>query len=444
MPPNRLKKLAVTSFQRNLWQTLKPLGVDIFPLAIGEVVSKFAGFLLAVYLARHMGKEVFAIFALGQAAFQYTMAGTNLGVRYIAVRSVAKDTKLSSPIVNFATKRRLMLGFISVVFGICYGAFGPIPDDARWFVISFSMVALCHALSVDWIAWALRSFIHMAIWRALPPVAILLVTLAACRISDMHFGAIVTGGFLGHGLIIYLSWKFWKQHKNPNVQPSVTEIRRIKAEMSWKNITILGSAAVFVLLFTNLDIFMLAALSNKEELALYNSAYRILLLFFGFYFIFTQTMLPKMSKRGTLSSIARHGFFVKVLVALFLIGSLISFILYWFGRNLLIFVFGKPYSEAWPLLKLLLLCIPFEFLTSFLGTAFTASALYPYHSASLLIVVLSNFLLNLWLIPLYGAIGAAWTTFISYLLFIIIQLFILTYFLRWNVDRGQIFYNTSL
>jgi len=403
----------------------KSIAVDIFPLAVGQVVSKFAGFLLAVYIARNMGKDIFAIFALGQAALMYTFTGTDLGVRLISVRLIAKDPKLLPTVAKLVLRRRLLLGIVSVFLTVFYGIFGPLPEDARCFVVSFSTIALCYALSIDWAAWALRSYFNMAVWQMLPTVVILLITIGAHSIFDIDLAAIVTGGFIGYGLVVFLSWDFFRKHNYDSTDTAMNGLDKVHSEISWRNTSFIGSASILILLFTNLDLFMLAAISSKEQLALYNAAYKIIFLFFGFYYLFAQVMYPRLSKLGTLGSVYRKGLIFNILVIVLLLGLLISITLHLFGLKVITFIFSEAYNGALPAFSILILCIPLDFAISYIGTLFNATGMYFYNAAALSVAVLSNFVLNLFLIPRFAALGAALSTFIGYLILLLLLLFII-------------------
>jgi O-antigen/teichoic acid export membrane protein len=77
-------------------------------------------------------------------------------------------------------------------------------------------------------------------------------------------------------------------------------------------------------------------------------------------------------------------------------------------------VYGTDYSEAVGILRVLILAAPFVFMGAINSKAIITEGFFRFsfirHSAGAVV----NVLLNIWLIPRYGGLGAAWATVFSY------------------------------
>lgn len=84
-------------------------------------------------------------------------------------------------------------------------------------------------------------------------------------------------------------------------------------------------------------------------------------------------------------------------------------------------LFAKEFYAAWKFVPFLLLAILFGALSGFLGSLYAANKDSKMYAKSTLIGAISNIILNLILIPIFNAYGAAIATFISYLVVWIIR-----------------------
>lgn len=84
-------------------------------------------------------------------------------------------------------------------------------------------------------------------------------------------------------------------------------------------------------------------------------------------------------------------------------------------------LFAKEFYVAWKFVPFLLLAILFGALSGFLGSLYSANKDSKMYAKSTLIGAISNTILNLILIPIFNAYGAAIATFISYLVVWIIR-----------------------
>jgi PST family polysaccharide transporter len=79
-------------------------------------------------------------------------------------------------------------------------------------------------------------------------------------------------------------------------------------------------------------------------------------------------------------------------------------------------IFGPSYLQAAPVLSIHILASVFVFVGVSRGLYVTNESLYKFDMVSNMSAAIANVLLNLFFIPRYGIIGAAWATLISYFL----------------------------
>jgi O-antigen/teichoic acid export membrane protein len=87
-------------------------------------------------------------------------------------------------------------------------------------------------------------------------------------------------------------------------------------------------------------------------------------------------------------------------------------------RELLTIFFGHQFLAAASLLLVLTWCVPLDFLTSYLNSAYIAWGMEKRFLLCTAIAAVSNIFLNMIWIPAYGAKAAAVNTVISYIIFL--------------------------
>ena len=167
------------------------------------------------------------------------------------------------------------------------------------------------------------------------------------------------------------------------------------------------------MVLVEMDTFMLGILGKKSDVAIYSIAKSIC-------FKATQINFAIVTATMTAFSIITRESFNKVkkkynliIWVNFVIAFLVSMLFFFFGDQIIILLYGNKYTQAPLLLKLL---IPYYFIyASMLGYSafldFQRKATK--RSVFLLTSIVTNLVLNLWWIPLFGVEGAIYSTNIS-------------------------------
>lgn len=167
------------------------------------------------------------------------------------------------------------------------------------------------------------------------------------------------------------------------------------------------------MVLVEMDTFMLGILGKKSDVAIYSIAksicskatqinFAIVTATMTAFSIITRESFNKVKKKYNL-----------IIWVNFVIAFLVSMLFFFFGDQIIILLYGNKYTQAPLLLKLL---IPYYFIyASMLGYSafldFQRKATK--RSVFLLTSIVTNLVLNLWWIPLFGVEGAIYSTNIS-------------------------------
>ena len=170
-------------------------------------------------------------------------------------------------------------------------------------------------------------------------------------------------------------------------------------------------------LYNYMDSVMLKLLVGDEEAGVYALGYRLFYALLMFAQIFSGVLLPFFSKNINNVNILREvsGYTSKLLL---LVGFTAVFFSYSYGTDIMQLLYPGKASDASSNAFIILM---FGFIGSALvlvyGTLLTAALALKYLNLAALITLVINLILNIKLIPLYGASGAAIATLSSQLIF---------------------------
>lgn len=180
----------------------------------------------------------------------------------------------------------------------------------------------------------------------------------------------------------------------------------------------LGIALLMYQAFYSIDTVMLGAMTDSAQTGLYSAAYRLLLLVLAIYYFLMQAVYPRLA--AIPEGQQRIQMFRKPLLFAVVAGTVAALIMAIARKALIGLLFGPAFAASAALAGPLLFAIPMDFVTSVLLTVLVAWDHPRRVIAATGTAVGTNVLLNLFLIPRYGARGAAYATPLSYIPFLLI------------------------
>ena len=381
-------------------------------LGAGEVAGGLAFLVLNAYVARVYGASLLGVVALAQTVVMYVTMGTDQGLTLIGARIVAGNPSAALDILRPVLLKRLILCAGTVSIGIAYALWGPIPNDARLYVLGFVLAVIPYALSLDWIAWGLNHMGWLGARRALERVGFVvaaiggmywtggtLVPLVASRIWFMAGGTV----------LLWLLWRFaWRPQiaSGGKTPPSLAS-----NELSWGTIFTLGGATIFNLLFNNVDTLILAGMTTASEVGCYNAAYKILFLIFAIYYLVGRSFYPHLAASNDPEGLRKWLFLALPVVAIG--GSALAAVIWIFSRQILTLLYGSTLGSV-GLLRILVISLPMDFCTGLVGILLVSRRRDRLNLVATSLAATLNVGLNFLLIPRMQARGAAWATVLSY------------------------------
>jgi O-antigen/teichoic acid export membrane protein len=392
------------------------LHTHVIAIAAGEGTARLCNLILVVFLSRTFGVRAAGAYAIAQALFLYQSNGTDFGLRQTGARLVARNPGNIRQVVRFIQRRRILLALLMMALGYWYGRAGPVPGDARAMVSLYALAIFGYGLSVDWLAWGMQRFAFMSGWRAF--VSVIGVSIAIVSVRRFNAGLLIVPLATGLAYLIAGAW-LWVVWAGRVVKSEPKEMSGSPlADLpDWRSTAVLGIALLMYQAFFSIDTVMLAGMTDSVQTGLYSAAYRLLLLVLAIYYFIMQAVYPRLAaipegqqrirmlRRPLLFAVAAG------------VGAAIAMGIA--RKPLIELLYGNAFAPSAALAGPLLFAIPLDFVTSVLLTVLVAWDHPRRVIAATGTAVATNVVLNLFLIPRYGALGAAFATPVSYVPFLL-------------------------
>jgi PST family polysaccharide transporter len=168
-----------------------------------------------------------------------------------------------------------------------------------------------------------------------------------------------------------------------------------------------------ILIYMRIDQIMLGSMIGSVAVGQYSAAIRISEIFYYIPVVFTTAFTPIITRLRQ-SDPSRYLFQFHRLFFVLTLGSYVCSILMHFGSIPIIrIIFGAQYAQAAPILAIHIWTCVFVFLGVAQGPWYVNEGMTQRAMARSLVGAASNILLNLFLIPRYGPLGAAYATLFS-------------------------------
>lgn len=181
-------------------------------------------------------------------------------------------------------------------------------------------------------------------------------------------------------------------------------------------------SAIFTRISGNIDSVILSKMSTQKALGCYALAYKIT---FAFQFIpmaFSASLYPAFTHFYNYEKEKLYNIFNKSLKYLLLISMPISIGIVAIAEPITLKIYGVDFIDSILTLKILILNLPFIFLTFPTGAFLNACNLQKTHTKNIGITMITSIMLNFILIPIYAQNGAAIASVLSSILYLVLNI----------------------
>lgn len=389
-------------------------------------------------IARFYGPTLF-----GQFAFAHTLAtifiiSADFGFDILLTNEIARNRNKAVQFFRQFFSLKFIFTSVSIIGMWLFAILGNLSSDSRLFIAVFSLYMAFTTLT-NFLFALFKGFerleyetkVSLFINVSLLIIVAILIFLNS-SILNIAYAFLLTR-FIG--FIVGIKYSF-AVLKNISFKPLFTEFKENK-----NKILIYGFHLVFSYLFFQLDTILLAMWRGDYEVGIYQSVFKLILIPLVIPEIFVNTLLPVLSRLNVenLQSWRKVGNLMNKI--LFIVILPISITLFVFADKIINIIYGSHnYVDAIPVLRIFALTLFVRFNLETYALMITTSDRQKTRLYVVIFATLLNLLLNYFIIPLYGAFGAAIVSLITNAL--VGAIYILTtlpLFYDWIINVKMIF-----
>jgi O-antigen/teichoic acid export membrane protein len=390
-------------------------------MRLARVINNSAALLVLDVLSKAMPLFVFPVMvralgptSYGKVGFATAVAGffgllASPGFSTYALREAAKDEGRVNFLVQHVLGARIAFGVASYLLLIAFAlTLAPHDFTTRLLIVLSGLIFLASSVDAQWVFTA-RSRMWMVTLRGTVGQLIYggLILALVRRPSDAWVVPVAGVLSLVAGtLLIWLPARRQYGIPWPVISPGV-----------WRSFLpiclIMGFASTMSMIYDQIDTVMLRYMRSETEVGLYVASYRMMTISMSFATILGQVFFPLLSETTGQDHENEQrylGWLWRASIGLALPIATGGFIL---AEPLTRLVLGPQYAGSATLFRWLMLTVLAGPLASYFGSQLIPIAREKKYLAAVAAGAVVNIVLNLLLIPRYGAIAAAFTTAIS-------------------------------
>ena len=399
-------------------------------LGIAEVLSKALQFVVMLYAARLLSQEHFGKFSFALSLSLIAIVLADLGINTLLVREISRNKKLAGTYFANAFSIKVVLSFVTYWIIVLTLNILNYPQDTKNIVYIIWLFAILSTFTELFYS-IFRAFEMMFYDAFLKVLRMLLLAFVSLYVLFNGYGVVIFSyTFVIVELIVVIIALFIALSNFIKLETAI-DISLIKSII--KRALPFGFAYVFGMIYFFIGSIMLSKLKGDVEVAIFSAAYNIALALLFIPTVYTNAIYPVLSRYYNQSKPELRLLYEKSFKYLYIIGLPISLGLFLLADRIVFFLYGNRYSDSIIALQIISLYLVIKFINFLLGIVLSSIDKQNKRMQGQGLTAGLNILLNLFLIPIIGFVGAALSTFVTE-----VFLFVMYYSF---VSKNWYFYN---
>lgn len=384
---------------------------SILTLSLGELGARGMHVIAIIILARRLGSESFGYFILATTITTYLLLFVQLGLDIIAVRYVSQQQFGLSDLVASILGLRLTFATIVTVGVFIYVFIFGTHDLINRLLLIMSGLYFTNALSLRWPLLASEMMTPLALASFISQFCFFLGALLVLNDSQAAFAALAqVAGEVAAALYVWLTFNARCAHVRPSI--NILLMRRLLSE-TWP---IFLSLLLGTMMY-NFDIIALRLMNKTAEIGVYAATYRCITVFSPFLLVMQSSIYPEFSRAWPDFSRIRRTVINLSLTSFVALGSA-GLLLCAFASPLLVLLYGEEFGSGARYLQVLSWILPVQGLRIISRQIVFAWRQQRVDTLNLAVAAITNVVLDILLIPDYGALGCAVSSLAAEIVFL--------------------------
>jgi O-antigen/teichoic acid export membrane protein len=394
---------------------LRRAGKNIFYKAVAEILSRLIYLFFFIYMARHLGTSDFGLFS-----FAFSFAGifvllVDPGLNILLTRDVSRDRTLASKYSNNIFTIKIILSFITLF--LLWNALRLFGYDKRTIIVVMVMgIFLILNCFFDFFVALSNAYERMDIDAAIKVTNKLLISVLGLTALLAGSGIVSLMSFMVFASVIAVFMSYYYIKKG---------IINIKLELDWRALRSMHYTAlpmaltsIFALIYFKVDVVMLSMFGiSNADIGVYSAAIRLIEVLNVIPAIFVGGLFPILAgfsdnRKAHLESAFRKSFQFLLLIVFLIFAITVAS-----SQEIIRIIYGSAYSNSAQALSILIWTSLFIFPNVLFINLIVIANKQMLNALFAFSCLLLNIILNLFLIPRYGFIGASIATVATDMMF---------------------------
>jgi O-antigen/teichoic acid export membrane protein len=369
-----------------------------------------AGLLVGIWVARYLGPEQFGLFSY-VIAFTAIFSGiAKLGLDGIMVRELVNHPEKSETYLGTAFWLKFIGAFI--VMGLMSAIMSFTSNDANTNLFIFIIIAGLVFQSFEVVEFYFQSQVLAKIVSICKVIqlalsSIIKITLMLNEAELFWFVVVTAFDVLSLAVSYFIAYKI---RKRPSFFKSFDlSIAKKLLKDSWP----LMLTSLVIMIYMRIDQIMIKEILGVYEVGLYSAAVKLSEAFYFIPMIITASLFPAILNAKNNSEELYRKRLQRLYTFMVWLAVVIAIPMTFLSDWLVLILFGQVYQEAGQVLIIHIWAAVFVFLGVSFSKYLLTENLTKIAFKRTMIGAISNILLNLWMIPVYGVKGAAIATLLS-------------------------------
>ncbi|MDO6444325.1 flippase [Colwellia sp. 1_MG-2023] len=390
-------------------------------LILEKTLTIGIAFITGVFLARIAGPQLF-----GEYAYILSFAGLFAPLCMMGLNNITSKYVIKYPInSHHYVKSALIIRAFGALLSVLLGLFC---------VLNFNENNSANSLTIQLLILQSFQFLYVIEYYFLANNLVnttlkirlfILMLSSLLKIIVIFNGADITLLIKVHGgayAFIALSYLWFYRVKNAHLilkkQVNSHAIFALFHRGKW--LLLSGIAAV---IYLKIDQVMLGQYYNNKEVGIYAAAARLSEFWYVFPVLIANAFNRQLHDKFKQSHKDFTLFLQSILAVLIVSAVIISILTYVLSPIVLLWIYGEEFIKSAAILNIHIFATLFIFQRAIFSKWLIIKGLYKYSLLTHGVGAISNVILNIYFIPKWGGIGAAWATLISYVFASFISLF---------------------
>ena len=370
------------------------------------------GLFVGVWIARYLGPEQFGLLSFATAFVGLFSAIAVLGLHSIVVRDIVRNPEGARETLGTAAILQLVGGLVSYLLILAVIAYLR-PDDplARSIIAILGSMMLLKAseIVVYWFESQVLSkytvWVQNSVFLVFAAVKVVLI------LQEAPLTAFVWA-MLGEAVVVAVILLFVLGKRGPALSSFRASAGRAKALLkdSWP----LLLSGIAIVIYMKIDQIMLGQMIGDEAVGIYAAATRISEVWYFIPMAIVASVFPAILEAKKRSEEQYYARLQRLYDLMVVMSVAVALPMTFLSTAIVTILFGEAYQAAGAVLTIHIWASIFVFLGVASGKWFLAENRQILSLQRTVLGAVANVALNLWLIPIYGAVGAALATVISY------------------------------